>query len=386
MYILLLTVFVDLVGFGIIFPILPFYAVHYDASPTEVTLLIATYSVFQLISGPIWGRLSDRFGRKWMLLATLFGGGLSYLWFGFAGSLAALFAARSLNGLMAGNIAVAQAYIADISEPSKRSAAMGKVGAAFGLGFVLGPVIGGLLSGSDPANPDFSLPCLAAAGMSFAACILGAILLREPMRHDVSISALPGRTSALRSVLRGRVLWLIGLMFLLTFVMSQVIAIFPLWTGAVFSWGPREIGYAYAFIGILTFAFQGLLIGPITKAIGEGRVLCLGTALFSAGLFLVPWIDDLPTLVLQMTLISIGMSLSNPTLTALVSQSAAPAHQGMTLGVATSSSGAGRIVGPPTAGLLFQDIGINWPFLVGGTVMLVLLAQSIALLRLNRAA
>ena len=386
MYILLLTVFVDLVGFGIIFPILPFYAVYYDASPIEVTLLIATYSVFQLISGPIWGRLSDRFGRKWMLLATLFGGGLSYLWFGFAGSLAALFAARSLSGLMAGNIAVAQAYIADISEPSKRSAAMGKVGAAFGLGFVLGPVIGGLLSGPDPANPDFSLPCLSAAGMSFAACLLGAVLLREPARQDVSLAGLPGRSSALRSVLHARVLWLIGMMFLLTFVMSQVIAIFPLWTEAVFRWGPREIGYAYAFIGALTFAFQGLLIGPITRLAGEGRVLCLGTVLFSGGLFLVPWIDDLPMLVLQMTLISVGMSLANPTLTALVSQSAAPAHQGTTLGVATSSSGAGRIVGPPLAGLLFQDIGINWPFLVGGMVMLALLAQALVLLRLDRPA
>ncbi|MBT4488504.1 MAG: MFS transporter, partial [Rhodospirillaceae bacterium] len=150
MFVLLLTIFIDLVGFGIILPILPFFAQAYDASPLQITLLVSTHSGAQIISSVFWGRLSDRYGRKVILLLTLTGGAVAYVWFGFAGSLVSLFLARGFSGVMAGNIAVAQAYLADISTPEERAGAMGKLGAAFGLGFVVGPALGALLIGNDP--------------------------------------------------------------------------------------------------------------------------------------------------------------------------------------------------------------------------------------------
>ena len=183
MLVLLLTVFIDLIGFGIILPILPFYAQAFDATPVQIALLVAIYSAVQIISSPIWGRLSDRYGRKVILLSTLTGGAISYLWFGFAGSLASLFAARALSGAMAGNIGVAQAFMADISTKEDRAGAMGRLGAAFGLGFVVGPALGGLLIGVQPGTADFSLPCLVAAGISATAVLLGLARLREPERR-----------------------------------------------------------------------------------------------------------------------------------------------------------------------------------------------------------
>jgi DHA1 family tetracycline resistance protein-like MFS transporter len=158
MFVLLLTVFIDLVGFGIILPILPFYAQAFDATPLQITLLVAVYSAVQIASSPIWGRLSDRYGRKIILLLTLTGGAMAYLWFGLVESLAGLFAARALSGAMAGNIAVAQAYMADISDTDDLAGAMSRLGGAFGLGFVAGPALGGLLIGVQPGVADFCCP------------------------------------------------------------------------------------------------------------------------------------------------------------------------------------------------------------------------------------
>jgi MFS family permease len=371
MFVLLLTVFVDLVGFGIILPILPFYALAYDATPVDITLLVSVHSACQVISAPIWGRLSDRYGRKIILLLTLAGGGLAFLWFGYAGSLLGLFLARGLSGAMAGNIAVAQAYLADISTPEQRAGAMGRLGAAFGLGFVVGPILGGLLIGQNPGREDFALPCLVAAGFTLAAIVLGLFMLHEPARHRPKEHRRRASFGQLRAAVTANgIPGLVGLNFLVTFAFTALMALFPLWCQARLGWGAAEVSYGYAYIGLLVAGMQGMLVGPMTKAMGPPRVLLLGATALSSGLLLIPWVSGIATFAGDVLLLCIGTSFCHPVLTSMISQRADGEHQGTVMGTASSIAALGRISSPPLAGLLFSHLGPNWPMLMGGIIIL----------------
>ena len=382
MFVLLLTVFVDLVGFGMVFPLLPFFAKGFGASAFEISLLIATYSAMQMVSSPLWGRLSDRFGRKLILLSTLAGGGASYILFGFAESLPALFAARALSGLMAGNISVAQAYMADITPVEQRAGAMGRLGAAFGFGFVVGPALSGLLIGADPGTADFQRPCLAAAGISAFAVLLGLIILREPARRDRRREKPPG---GVLSAARGNgIPIVIGLSFVVIVVFTQLIAIFPLWTEARIGWGAREVGYAYAYIGLCIAVLQGLVLGPVSRRIGELPVLALGTISMSAGLLLMPQFPSLQGFAACALLLCLGSSFCYPTFTALISQRTTEAHQGAVLGPANAVGSAGRIIGPPVAGLSFDHLGPDWPLLSGGVILWLVILGVVAMMARGR--
>ena len=193
-FVLFLTVFIDLLGFGIILPILPLYAEQFGAEPNEATLLVAIYSLMQFLFAPLWGSFSDRYGRRPILLLTLLGSVIAYTGLGFANSLWILFIARSLAGIMAGNISTAQAYIADITTPTNRSRGMGIIGAAFGLGFILGPAIGGLLIGSDLDNANFHLPSLFAGGLSLLALLCALMLLPESLNSETKAKIQAHRT------------------------------------------------------------------------------------------------------------------------------------------------------------------------------------------------
>ncbi|MBT3373352.1 MAG: MFS transporter [Rhodospirillaceae bacterium] len=370
MFVLLLTVFVDLVGFGIVLPILPFYAQAYDASAVQITLLVSVHSGMQIISSPIWGRLSDRYGRKNILLLTLAGGGLAFLWFGYAGSLMGLFLARGLSGAMAGNIAVAQAYLADITTTEDRAGAMGRFGAAFGLGFVVGPVLGGLMIGAQPSLNDFALPCLVAAAFSLAAIVLGLIMLREPQRRQ-SKEGGKTRLGQLAAAVRANgIPPIIGLNFLVTFAFTALMALLPLWCQARLGWGPPEVSYAYAYIGLLVAALHGLLVGPLTRTFGEPRLLFLGAISLSTGMLSMPWIDGIASFAGVVLLLCMGTSFCHPVLTAMISQRADGDHQGTVMGATSSIAALGRICSPPLAGLLFSQLGPNWPMLMGGIIVL----------------
>ncbi len=370
MFILLLTVFVDLIGFGIILPILPFYALAYDATPVQITLLVSVHSGMQIVSSPIWGRLSDRYGRKIILLFTLAGGGVAFVWFGFAGSLLSLFLARALSGAMAGNIAVAQAYLADITETEERAGAMGRFGAAFGLGFVVGPMLGGMLIGDQPELADFALPCLIAAAFSVAAIVLGLIMLREPQRRRSQDTGKIRPGQLLAAVTANGIPPIIGLNFLVTLAFTALMALLPLWCQARLGWGPTEVSYAYAYIGLLVAALHGLLVGPLTRGFGEPRLLFLGAVSLSTGMLLMPWIGDAVTFAAVTMLLCMGTSFCHPVLTAMISQRADGDHQGTVMGAANSIAAIGRISSPPLAGLLFSHLGPNWPMLMGGIIII----------------
>ena len=378
-----LTVFVDLVGFGIIVPLLPFYAEHFHASPETVTLLMAIYSLMQFFSTPLWGALSDRHGRKPVLLASLLGIGLSYLWLAFADSLWALFAARALAGIMAGNIAAAQAYIADVTPPEKRAQGMGLIGAAFGLGFILGPAIGGLLGGEDPAAPRFLGPGLAAAGLSFLALIFAVVALKEsldPAHRTVAGHRALSRFSALAAGLGDPQLRLtVILLFLVTFVFAGMESTFALWSERAFGWGPAQNGYVFAYTGVLAALVQGGLIRRLAARFGESHLVLQGAVALGLGLLAIPFVHSLIPLLVAMALLAYGAGVSNPALSSLISLRSPDEARGATLGISQAATSLARILGPALAGLAFGGLGRSGPFLAGAVVMLGVLLLALKL-------
>lgn len=381
---LFLIVFTDLVGFGLIIPLLPFYGEHFHASPADVGVLMATYSLAQFIAAPLWGRLSDRVGRRPVLAASLLGATLSYVWLAFSETLWMLFAARALGGFMAGNIATAFAYVADVTTPAHRAKGMGIVGAAFGLGFIFGPAIGGVLAGHDPAHADYRTPALVAAGLSALAMILTVALLRESLPKSVRLahSRLPRSSrwrllaEALRTPGVGR---LIGIAFLATFVFAGMETTFAMWSRRQFGWGPEQNGYLFAFVGLISAAVQGGLVGRLARRFGEHRLVVSGAAGLALGMLAIPFASSVPLLAPAMLVVALGFSLMTPSLNSLVSLRVQSTVQGGTMGVSRSATTLARVLGPGWAGLLFEYVGKDWPYFVGALIMTVVIAIALTL-------
>ena len=379
MPVLFLSVVVDLVGFGIMLPLLPYYAEHYGASPLAVTLLHATFALAQFVSAPFWGRLSDRIGRRPVFLVCLAGSVVAYAWLAVAETLIVLFAARALSGIAAGKIAVAQAIVADITPPERRARGMGLIGAAFGIGMVLGPALGGLLAGGgDGGAPRFDIAAWAAAGASALALVLAFVTVRESLPAPrASGNGWTTPVGALRNLAAmPRALALLAtLFFVVNLVFSQIEATFPLWVERRFSWGPLETGVVFTGIGVVVASVQGLLIGPMTRWLGEARLAGLGMALLAAGMLVVPAIIGLGSFAVSTALVAFGFASINAPLSALVSRAAAATHQGAALGAAQGAGALGRVLGPGLAGWLFETFGRDAPAVSGGTVLaLTLLA------------
>ena len=390
MPILFLIVFIDLVGFGVIIPLLPFFAEHFDASPSTVGMLMATYSLGQFIAAPFWGRTSDRLGRRPILLITLFGGALSYVLLGFADSLWMLFAARALGGFMAGNISTAFAYVADITTPENRAKGMGVVGAAFGLGFIAGPAIGGILAGPDPLNANFQLPAFAAAGLSFSAFLIAIFVLKESLSEDLrrSLSEKPRATRARQfrnALTRPKVGMIILLSFIATFVFASMETTFAMWSERRFDWGPQQNGYIFAFVGILSAIIQGGLVGRLAKRFGETNLIVQGAAALAIGMLLIPFSDSLEMLLLAMVIVAYGFSVINPAMNSLISLQVGPEEQGGIMGVSRSATTMARVVGPVWAGMLFAVAGADWPYYAGAALMVVVVALGFRMMKANQA-
>lgn len=374
MAILFLIVFTDLVGFGLIIPLLPFYGEHFQASPAEVGALMAIYSLAQFIAAPLWGGLSDRVGRKPVLALSLLGSTLSYAWLAYSESLWMLFAARALGGFMAGNIATAFAYVADVTTPANRAKGMGIVGAAFGLGFIFGPAIGGVLAGADPMHADYRTPALIAAALSALAMMLTVLILPESLPQSVRQAhrAMPradrwqALTQALRTPNVGR---LIAIAFLATFVFAGIETTFAMWSRRRFGWGPEQNGYLFAFIGLISATVQGGLVGRLAKHFGEHRLVVAGAATLAIGILATPFASSVSLLAFTMLWVALGFGLMTPSLNSLVSLSVDAGVQGGTMGVTRSATTLARVLGPGWAGLLFEYLGKDWPFFAGAMIM-----------------
>ncbi|MBT4934036.1 MAG: MFS transporter [Rhodospirillaceae bacterium] len=373
---LFLIVFIDLVGFGIIIPLLPFFGEHFDASPAVIGLLMASYSLTQFIAAPFWGRASDRIGRRPVLLITLAGASASYVLLGFSNSLWMLFLARALGGFMAGNISTAFAYVADITTPENRTKGMGVIGAAFGLGFIAGPAIGGILAGPDPLNADYRTPSLAAAGLSAIALTMAFFLLKESLSDEIRkrIAEMPAknRRQQFKSALaKPGVGLLIGLSFLATFVFAGMETTFAMWSERRMGWGPQQNGYLFAFVGILAALVQGGLVGRLAKRFGETNLVIQGASALALGMLLIPFTNSLATLLGAMVIVAYGFSIITPSLNSLISLQVASSEQGGVMGVGRSATTMARVIGPAWAGLMFSMLGMDWPYFGGAVVMTV---------------
>jgi MFS transporter, DHA1 family, tetracycline resistance protein len=354
--VIFITVFIDLIGFGIVIPVLPFYVegTQFNASPRTVGLLFASYSIMQLIFSPILGRLSDRYGRRPILLISLIGTGIGFLILGSATTLWMLFAGRIIDGISGGNISTAQAYIADITTPENRAKGMGLIGAAFGLGFVFGPAIGGVLS-----RWGINVPFLFAAGLAFTNAILLYFLLPETVtpEHPARTSAAAtGRWTQLLEALRqSRLAFILLIYFLFVVAFSIMTTTFGLFTMYRFGYDAHDTGWLFVFVGVIGAVIQGGLIGRLVKRFGELPLVVAGALLFSASLFIIPLTGPhtgLLMLLLVGATFSVGNSLAMPALTGLASKSVGRGEQGGVLGVTQSVASLSRTVGPLIAASL----------------------------------
>ena len=387
MPILFLIVFIDLVGFGVVIPLLPFYALRFDASPFAVTTLMACYSLAQFVSSPLLGRLSDKIGRRPVLLLSLACSVVAYLWLALAPVLWMLFAARLLAGAGAGNIAAAQAYIADVTPPEKRAKGMGMIGAAFGLGFTFGPAIGGLLAGSDPRSADLARPAFLAAGLSCVALLITAARLKESLSREArGAAARPGRLAVAKSAFARPEL---GLLILLFFVTVSAFAgmetTFALWANSSFGWGPEQVGWVFFYVGIVLAALQGGAIGQLARRFGEARLVTAGAAIIGVGLLGLAFAGSLWAVLVVTGLLAIGMGMLNPSVTSLISRVAGADERGGVLGVSQSASSLARVLGPALAGAVFTLWGRNAPYYGGALLMAVVVAMALKLPRRGEA-
>ena len=370
--IVFLTVFLDLVGFGIVLPLLPFYATELGASPFEVGLIIASYSAMQFVFAPIWGALSDRFGRRPLLLVGLFGSAASYVVFGLASTLEVLLLSRVIAGIMGANIPVAQAYIADSTTLEGRARGMGLIGAAFGLGFIFGPAIGGGLS-----PWGYGVPGFVAAGLSLTAAAAAWFWLPESLAPENrvrdgfgAVSAVTGRARAASQVLaRKRLREPIGVFFLGTMGFAGFTTIFPLFLENPLGLTALYAGGMFALVGLVSAGVQGALIGPMVERYGEQANAALGGALLSAGVIAMGLAQSIVATIVSLLAVGLGWGLLAPSLQSLVSRRALSNEQGQVLGVNQSASALARVIGPVAAGWAYGALGPGMGFVAGGLLI-----------------
>lgn len=366
------TVVIDLVGFGIVLPILPLWAETFGASPVQIGLITASYAVMQLLFAPVWGRLSDRHGRRPIILVSLAGSAVSALMIGVAGTLLVLFVARVLQGIAGASYAAAQAYVADVTTKEERARGMGMIGAAFGLGFILGPAIGAIFSAVDERLPFF-----VAAGLAALNWLIAYRRLPESRRPGAAEAPAP-HLAVLRRALSSRELApLVWMSFVATFAFVGMESTFALFGEHRFDYDAVQMGLLFTYIGVLAAVGQGVLVGRFVRRWGEGRVLIAGLLGTAAGLAVTAIAHDLWVLLVGLMLLSIASGLVFATTTALISLAAHEREQGVVLGLNASVGSAARIAGPVVATLLFQHAGVAVPLVVGAVLFALCAAAAI---------
>jgi DHA1 family tetracycline resistance protein-like MFS transporter len=371
-----LIVCVDVLGLTIILPLLPFYAEHFGASPTTVGLLVSTFALCQLIGGPLLGRMSDHMGRRPLLLLSQAGTFIGFLILAYANALWVVFLSRVIDGITAGNLSLAQAYIADVTKPEERAKSFALIGIAFGLGFLVGPGISGFLS-----QFNYQLPILVAAGLSFTSILATWFLLpsttppRESDAPPRSFTLFDWRTYAafFRRPDLAPLLWQFTAF---GFAFSAFMSGFPLFAERRFTWnghpfGPKQVGYVYAFLGFLGIILQGGLIGRLVKRFGEPKMVKAGFICAAVGFTILGFTYQLPLLLIVAALASAGTGILRPALTSLITQKASRSEQGVVLGLNQSLYSVCAIVAPFAAGLLINQGWLAAWALMTGVVSLI---------------
>ncbi len=373
--VIFLTVFLDLLGFGMIIPILPLYAKTMHATDLQTGILLSVYSAVQLVFSPIWGRLSDRHGRRPILLLSIAGSCGSQLGYALAPGFWWLVVARAFAGACGANITAAQAYVADVTDEKTRAAGMGTLGVALGLGFVFGPAIGGVL-----AHFDARLPFFVASGLAAVNFALAVPILVEPKRRGEREHARSLTWSGLvRAVTTPKLLTLMLLFFTITFGFSNLEGTFSLFLKRQFGYEGDSASYLFAYIGVLMVLTQGGLIRPLQRRLGEKVLVVLGTLMMTVSFVMLHYASHLAGLMVAIGLMSIGNGLNNPSLSSLISRSAGE-RQGGVLGVSQSFGALARILGP-LAGTFALRFGNTMPYVTAAAAMLAACAAAAALVQ-----
>ncbi len=360
MAILLAVVFVNLAGFGVLLPILPFYARAFHAPAWLVTWVFAAFSLGNFVAEPVWGRLSDRIGRRPILLGTIAASGLGFIALAFAPSIWAVLLIRLVMGLTTGNLSTIQGYIADITPPQQRASRIGLLGAAFALGFVAGPALGGLLARPDLGLAGYRLPLLVAGALSLAASLGAFLFVREScarVRLGPSVNVGVARRALSHPVLARALV--VTLLYTAAFAAAE--STFGLWTQHRYGWGPQKLSICFVFVALTATLAQGFLTGRITRRFGEAATLAGGLAIITLTLAAQPLGQGMPRTVLLLALTVFGQALALPNVTALISRSTPDHCQGAMLGLNTALGAFARVVGPIAGGALFSLVGADAP-------------------------
>jgi MFS transporter, DHA1 family, tetracycline resistance protein len=365
-----LIVFIDLLGFSLILPLLPYYAQSYGASPVVTGILVASYAAAQLIGAPILGRLSDRFGRRPILLVSIVGTVIGFVLLGMAKTLALLFAARILDGVTGGNLSIAQAYISDVTDSKNRARSLGMIGAAFGLGFIIGPATGGFLS-----QWGYNVPAYSAAGLATLNLILVYFWLPESLSIErrIEIQSSPKTSFTLRAMLealqRPYVGNLLHTRFFYGLAFSLFQTIFALYMEYKFNFQAKGTGYILAYVGILSVIVQGFVIGRLAKHFSENRLILIGTVIMAASLAGWAFVPSIPALMVILIFTAFSGGVLNTMINSALTKSVLPEEVGGALGLAASLESFTRVISPALGGWALEKLGTWAPGLVGAVIM-----------------
>jgi MFS family permease len=368
--VLLAVVFINLMGFGILMPILPFYAQSFHAPVWQVTWVFAAFSIGNVFAEPVWGRLSDRIGRRPILIGTIAASGLGFVALAFAPNIWAVLLIRLASGLTTGNLSTIQSYIADITPPKLRSGRIGLLGAAFALGFVAGPAMGGLLARPQLGGAGFHLPLFIAGAMSAVAALGVVLFVRESRIARTPTAIAPSRgavwTEARRHPVLGRAL---SITLLLTLAFSAVESTFGLWAQHRYGWGPFKLSVCFASVAVTAALAQGFITGRLTRRFGEAAMLATGLVVIAVALAALPFGAGIVRTIAWMAIAVFGQALALPNISALISRTTAHDRQGAMLGLNMSVGALARAAGPVGGGALFSIVGADAPLFASAIIL-----------------
>ena len=369
-----LVIVIDLVGFGLVIPLLPFMAPSLGGDSSDVAFIMITYAAGAAVIAPLWGRLSDRAGRRYALVLALLASSAAYVVTALSDTLLQVYVGRALSGLAAGSLPVTTALMADLSPPERRAKAMGLVGTAFGLGLIAGPVLGGLLSGD---SESFALPFYTAAAMSLIAAIFAFWLLPSKMVKPSSFKDEGSASDRPASVLTPKKNKFLLMQYVThTCSVSSIIYLFPLWVADAYQWGPSDVGYFFGIVGVSMITLQGGLLATLSRAFGHLNVLRVGAVVFALSLFVVALGETTLWMPAMIFFAFSGSTVCLPLLNAIASEIVEPNYRGRMMGMTASASSVGRIVGPLFAAWLLASEGFGVAWLGSGLMVLFLVVWS----------
>lgn len=369
-FVIVLTVFIDITGYGIIIPLLPFYADEFQAGPAALGILIASFAIMQFFFSPLLGKASDKMGRKPILLLSLLISLIGFTVFSFANSYLMLLFSRIIAGI-ATERAVAQAYIADVTDHKSRTKEMGKIGAALGAGFIVGPALGGALG-----TYGYSIPGYAAMILTSLNILFVLSFLPEPKREigkiaeesSASLGYLRGLLNSLRKPLLGPTL---SILFIVTLAFSTVPVIVPLLSKDFFNFGPLELSFVFVFIGLIQIVMQGFLINPLSINLGDEKLIALGPMLMAIGIILMPSFQNIILFFFANSVVAAGFGIINTSIPSFLSKRFSFNEQGSILGIASSVASIANIPGPLIIGFIYAFAGSFVPFLISAVMLAI---------------